>query len=176
MAELKKRFPADMAYNLSRHDAPRHCGRPRTLITLLEAFVLVVLIVYLFLQTWRATLIPILTVPVSLIGVFALFPLLGFSINTLSLFGLVLAVGFVVDDAIVVVEAVERHIEEGMTAKEATQKAMGEVSGPGHCDRPEHVRRVQYLWRSFLGLAASINSSRSRSPDRSSSPHSWRSP
>ena len=89
-----------------------------------------VLVVFLFLQTWRATLIPILTVPVSLIGVFALFPLLGFSINTLSLFGLVLAVGFVVDDAIVVVEAVERHIEEGMTARDATGKAIDEVKGP----------------------------------------------
>ncbi len=88
--------------------------------TLVEAIVLVVLVVFLFLQSWRATLIPLLTVPVSLIGAFAVFPLLGFSVNTLSLFGLVLAIGLVVDDAIVVVEAVEHHIEEGMAPREAT--------------------------------------------------------
>ena len=91
---------------------------------------LVILVVFLFLQGWRATLIPALAVPVSLIGTFAVFPLLGFSINTLSLFGLVLAIGLVVDDAIVVVEAVERHIEEGLAPKEAAIQAMGEVSGP----------------------------------------------
>ena len=89
-----------------------------------------VLVVYVFLQGWRATLIPLLAVPVSLIGTFMVFPLLGFSINTLSLFGLVLAIGLVVDDAIVVVEAVERHIEEGMTPRDAALKAMEEVSGP----------------------------------------------
>ena len=88
------------------------------------------LVVFVFLQSWRATLIPLLTVPVSLIGAFAVFPLLGFSINTLSLFGLVLAIGLVVDDAIVVVEAVEHHIEEGMSPREATLKAMAEVHGP----------------------------------------------
>src|SRR5690242_13347530 len=88
------------------------------------------LVFFLFLQGWRATLIPLLAVPVSLVGTFAVFPLLGFSINTLSLFGLVLAIGLVVDDAIVVVEAVEHHIEEGMSPKEATLKAMEEVSGP----------------------------------------------
>ena len=86
--------------------------------------------VYIFLQGWRATLIPLLAVPVSLIGTFAVFPLLGFSINTLSLFGLVLAIGLVVDDAIVVVEAVEHHIEEGMSPRDAAIKAMEEVSGP----------------------------------------------
>ena len=86
--------------------------------------------VYLFLQGWRATLIPLLAVPVSLIGTFVFFPLFGFSINTLSLFGLVLAIGLVVDDAIVVVEAVERHIEEGLAPKEAALKAMEEISGP----------------------------------------------
>ena len=85
------------------------------------------LVVFIFLQSWRATLIPLLTVPVSLIGAFAVFPLLGFSINTLSLFGLVLAIGLVVDDAIVVVEAVEHHIEEGMSPRDATFKAMSEV-------------------------------------------------
>src|SRR5204862_867796 len=98
--------------------------------TLVEALVLVILVVYLFLQGWRATLIPLLAVPVSLIGTFALFPLLGFSINTLSLFGLVLAIGIVVDDAIVVVEAVEHHIEHGLQPREATIKAMEQVSGP----------------------------------------------
>ena len=86
--------------------------------------------VFIFLQGWRATLIPLLAVPVSLVGTFMLFPLFGFSINTLSLFGLVLAIGLVVDDAIVVVEAVEHHIEHGMSPKEATLKAMEEVSGP----------------------------------------------
>ena len=98
--------------------------------TLLEALGLVVLVVYIFLQGWRATLIPLLAVPVSLIGTFAVFPLLGFSINTLSLFGLVLAIGLVVDDAIVVVEAVERHIEEGHDAARRGAQGDGEVSGP----------------------------------------------
>src|SRR5512136_1477814 len=98
--------------------------------TLFEAILLVILVVFLFLQGWRATLIPLLAVPVSLVGTFMLFPLFGFSINTLSLFGLVLAIGLVVDDAIVVVEAVEHHIEPGMSPKEATFKAMEEVSGP----------------------------------------------
>ena len=98
--------------------------------TLLEALALVVLVVFIFLQGWRATLIPLCAVPVSLIGTFVLFPLFGFSINTLSLFGLVLAIGLVVDDAIVVVEAVEHHIEEGMSPREATLKAMEEVAGP----------------------------------------------
>src|SRR5271170_2289518 len=85
--------------------------------TLLIAIVLVILVVYIFLQGWRATLIPLLAVPVSLVGTFLFFPLFGFTINTLSLFGLVLAIGLVVDDAIVVVEGVERHIEEGMNSK-----------------------------------------------------------
>ena len=97
---------------------------------LVEAMVLVILVVFIFLQGWRATLIPLLAVPVSLIGTFVVFPMLGFSINTLSLFGLVLAIGLVVDDAIVVVEAVEHHIEHGMTPHDATVKAMEEVSGP----------------------------------------------
>lgn len=98
--------------------------------TLFEALVLVIIVVYLFLQSWRATLIPLLAVPVALIGTFAFFPLFGFSINTLSLFGLVLAVGLVIDDAIVVVEAVEHHIEKGLSPKDAALKAMEEVSGP----------------------------------------------
>src|SRR5450631_1811325 len=110
--------------------APVKAGIQEILITLFEAIGLVVLVVFIFLQSWRATLIPLLTVPVSLVGVFAVFPLLGFSINTLSMFGLVLAVGIVVDDAIVVVEAVERHIEEGLSPRRAAHMAMNEVSGP----------------------------------------------
>src|SRR6202041_3256404 len=98
--------------------------------TLLEAILLVVLVVFVFLQSWRATLIPLLTVPVSLVGAFAVFPLLGFSINTLSLFGLVLAIGLVVDDAIVVVEAVEHHMEHGLSPRDASFKAMEQVSSP----------------------------------------------
>ena len=98
--------------------------------TLLIAIVLVIIVVYIFLQGWRATLIPLLAVPVSLVGTFVFFPVFGFSINTLSLFGLVLAIGLVVDDAIVVVEAVEHHIEEGMSPKDATFKAMEEISAP----------------------------------------------
>jgi HAE1 family hydrophobic/amphiphilic exporter-1 len=105
-------------------------GMKEILVTLLIAIVLVILVVYLFLQDWRATLIPLLAVPVSLVGTFILFPLFGFSINTLSLFGLVLAIGLVVDDAIVVVEGVQRHIEEGLSPKDAAQKAMEELSGP----------------------------------------------
>ena len=98
--------------------------------TLFEAMLLVILVVFIFLQNWRATLIPLIAVPVSLIGTFAVFPLLGFSINTLSLFAFVLAIGLVVDDAIVVVEAVEQHIERGLAPRQATIQAMQEVSGP----------------------------------------------
>jgi HAE1 family hydrophobic/amphiphilic exporter-1 len=105
-------------------------GIKEVLKTLYEALILVIIVVFIFLQGWRATLIPALAVPVSLIATFAFFPLLGFSINTIALMGLVLAIGLVVDDAIVVVEAVEHHIEKGLSPKEATQKAMEEVSGP----------------------------------------------
>ena len=98
--------------------------------TLVEALILVILVVFIFLQDWRATLIPLLTVPVSLIGTFIFFPLLGFSVNVLSLLGMVLAIGLVVDDAIVVVEAVMHEIEQGFSPKEATRKAMKEVAGP----------------------------------------------
>src|ERR1700685_4450016 len=131
MAQMKQRFPEDMDYAISLDQtAPVRAGMKEILWTLLIAIVLVILVVYLFLQDWRATLIPLLAVPVSLVGTFVLFPLFGFSINTLSLFGLVLAIGLVVDDAIVVVEGVERHIEEGMTPKNAALKAMEELSGP----------------------------------------------
>src|SRR3984893_8039587 len=131
MEDLKQRFPADFDYAIGL-DTTRSVteGISEIVQTLLIAIVLVILVVFIFLQNWRATLIPMIAVPVSLIGTFAAFPLLGFSINTLSLFALVLAIGLVVDDAIVVVEAVEHHIEEGMSPREATLKAMQEVSGP----------------------------------------------
>src|SRR5215471_16442982 len=131
MAELKTRFPQDVDYAIVL-DTTRSVvqGIKEIILTLLIAIALVILVVYLFLQGWRATLIPLLAVPVSLVGTFVFFPLFGFSVNTLSLFGLVLAIGLVVDDAIVVVEAVERHIEDGMTPKAAAFKAMEEISGP----------------------------------------------
>src|SRR6202023_1526763 len=131
MAEMKQRFPQDMDYAISLDQTSAVTeGMKEILVTLLIAIVLVILVVYLFLQDWRATLIPLLAVPVSLIGTFILFPLFGFSINTLSMFGLVLAIGLVVDDAIVVVEGVQRHIEEGLNPKDAARKAMEELSGP----------------------------------------------
>ncbi len=131
MEELKQRFPADLDYAVSL-DTTLAVSRGIHEIseTLIIALVLVILVVFVFLQGWRAVLIPLAAVPVSLIGTFAFFPLFGFSINTLSLFGLVLAVGLVVDDAIVVVEASERHIDEGLEPKEAVTKAMDEVAGP----------------------------------------------
>src|SRR5438034_266683 len=131
MEDLKKRFPQDLDYTVSLDTTLAvTAGIDEIVKTLFEALALVIIVVFIFLQNWRATLIPLLVVPVSLVGTFAIFPLLGFSINTLSLFGLVLAIGLVVDDAIVVVEAVERHIEEGMAPREATLQAMEEVSGP----------------------------------------------
>jgi HAE1 family hydrophobic/amphiphilic exporter-1 len=131
MAELEERFPNDMEldYALDTTSAVSE-GINEIMHTLFEAVLLVIIVVFLFLQDWRATLIPLLTVPVSLIGTFILFPLFGFSINVLSLLGLVLAIGLVVDDAIVVVEAVMHHIEHGLSPKEATSKAMKEVAGP----------------------------------------------
>ena len=131
MEGMRGRFSQDVDFRYTLDTtAPVSEGIKEILKTLAEAMVLVILVVYLFLQNWRATLIPMLAVPVSLIGTFAVFPLLGFSVNTLSLFGLVLAIGLVVDDAIVVVEAVEQHIEHGLSPREATLKAMKEVSGP----------------------------------------------
>src|SRR6266568_2116475 len=131
LAELSKRFPADMQYHIPYDSTEAvSAGLHEIEITLFESLVLVILVVYIFLQGWRAALIPLAAVPVSLVGTFIIFPMLGFSINTLSLFGLVLAIGLVVDDAIVVVEAVEHHIEEGLDPKSATEKAMTEVGGP----------------------------------------------
>jgi HAE1 family hydrophobic/amphiphilic exporter-1 len=131
LKELSTRFPDDVAYTVSLDTTLAvQQGIHEIVETLLEAVLLVLLVVFVFLQSWRATLIPLLTVPVSLIGAFAVFPLLGFSVNTLSLFGLVLAIGLVVDDAIVVVEAVEHHIEHGMSPRDATVRAVHEVTGP----------------------------------------------
>jgi len=131
MRDLAQRFPNDLTYEISLDTTLAVTEGVNEIVhTLLEAVVLVVLVVFVFLQSFRATLIPVLTVPVSLIATFAVFPLLGFSINTLSLLGLVLAIGIVVDDAIVVVEAVMHHIERGLSPREATNKAMREVSGP----------------------------------------------
>ena len=129
MVELSKRFPAGVEYRIA-HDTTQFIRESihEVAVTLLQAMVLVVLVVVLFLQNWRASLIPLLAVPVSLIGTFAAMTALGFSINNLTLFGLVLAIGIVVDDAIVVVENVERHIAEGLSPVEATKKAMEEVS------------------------------------------------
>ncbi len=131
LAEQKQRLPQGIDYTVTL-DTTRAVseGIKEIVKTLFIAILLVILVVYIFLQGWRATLIPLLAVPVSLVGTFTLFPVFGFSINTLSLFGLVLAIGLVVDDAIVVVEAVERHIEEGMSSKDATFKAMEEISAP----------------------------------------------
>ncbi len=131
MEELKGRFPADLDYTVVLDTSlPVTEGIREIVTTLVEAMILVVLVVFVVLQNLRATLIPMIAVPVSLIGTFAVFPLLGFSINTLSLFAFVLAIGLVVDDAIIVVEAVEHHIEEGMSPRDATIQAMKEVSGP----------------------------------------------
>src|SRR6202035_4100664 len=131
METFKQRFPPGLDYVVSLDTTqPVTAGIQEMIKTLIEALGLVILVVYLFLQSWRATLIPLLAVPVSLVGTFILFPFLGFSINTLSLFGLVLAIGLVVDDAIVVVEAVERFIQEGLPPKEATLRAMKEITGP----------------------------------------------
>ncbi|HEV2990150.1 MAG TPA: efflux RND transporter permease subunit, partial [Candidatus Angelobacter sp.] len=131
LAEERQRLPQGVDYGIAL-DTTRAVseGIKEIVQTLMIAIALVIIVVYIFLQGWRATLIPLLAVPVSLVGTFVLFPVFGFSINTLSLFGLVLAIGLVVDDAIVVVEAVEHHIEEGMSPKEATFKAMEEISGP----------------------------------------------
>jgi hydrophobic/amphiphilic exporter-1 (mainly G- bacteria), HAE1 family len=131
MDELSVNFPPGMQYEVTLDTTlPIEESISEIVHTLVEAVILVILVVFIFLQNWRATLIPLLTVPVSLISTFIIFPMLGFSINTLSLLGMVLAIGIVVDDAIVVVEAVMHHIEHGMSPKEATFQAMKEVSGP----------------------------------------------
>lgn len=131
IARLKKNFPKDVDYSIV-YDPTTFVRQSieKVVHTLLEAVALVVLVVIVFLQTWRASIIPLLAVPVSIVGTFAIMHMFGFSINALTLFGLVLAIGIVVDDAIVVVENVERNIESGLAPREATYKAMEEVSGP----------------------------------------------
>ena len=131
MDSLKEKFPEGLDYvtSLDTTEAVRE-GVKEIIITLFEALALVILVVFIFLQSFRATLIPLLAVPVSLVGTFMIFPILGFSVNTLSLFGLVLAIGIVVDDAIVVVEAVEQKIEQGLSSKDAAIQAMKEVTSP----------------------------------------------
>src|SRR5687767_7728976 len=131
MKRSKELFPADLDYKIVYDTTPAVEASIESIVhTFVEAIILVTLVVFVFLQNFRATIIPLLTVPVSLIGTFIFFPLLGFSVNTLSMFGLVLAIGIVVDDAIVVVEAVMHHIEHGMTPRDATFQAMKEVSAP----------------------------------------------
>jgi HAE1 family hydrophobic/amphiphilic exporter-1 len=129
--ELSHNFPPGLQYEIPLDTTKAvTAGIHEIVTTLVISLLLVILVVYVFLQGWRATLIPLMAVPVSLIGTFILFPMLGFSINTLSLFGLVLAIGLVVDDAIIVVEAVEHHIDEGMSPHDASVRAMEEVGGP----------------------------------------------
>ena len=137
-------FPPGVGYNIV-YDPTRfvQTSIEKVVQTLIEAVLLVVLVVIVFLQTWRASIIPLLAVPVSIVGTFAFLLLLGYSINTLTLFGLVLAIGIVVDDAIVVVENVERNIEGGLTPHDATVKAMQEVSGPDHRHRAGALRGVR---------------------------------
>jgi multidrug efflux pump len=131
MEEARKSFPAGIDYVVPYNSTMFvRAAIKDVLVTLLEAIGLVILVVFIFLQNWRATLIPLLTVPVAVVGTFVLFPILGFSINITSMFGLVLAIGIVVDDAIVVAEAVQRHIDDGMSPREATVRAMSEVSAP----------------------------------------------
>lgn len=131
LKELKKSFPEDLDYVISLDMTPFIRESINEVIrTLIEAIVLVAIVVLLFLQNWRSALIPLVAVPVAVVGTFAAMAMIGFSLNNLTLFGLVLAIGIVVDDAIVVVEAVEHHIEEGMTPRQAAHKAMDEVSGP----------------------------------------------
>jgi HAE1 family hydrophobic/amphiphilic exporter-1 len=129
--QAEDRFPPDMSYDITLDSTlPIKASMSEIVHTLVEAVILVLLVVYIFLQSFRATLIPMCTVPVSLLGAFIMFPVLGFSVNVLTMFGLVLAIGIVVDDAIVVVEAVQHHIEHGKSPEEATRQAMKEVSGP----------------------------------------------
>src|SRR5207302_10090424 len=131
MQQLKKSFPEDLEYAISLDMTPFIKESIREVIrTLFLAVLLVAGVVLLFLQHWRSALIPLVAVPVAIVGTFAVMAAIGFSLNNLTLFGLVLAIGIVVDDAIVVVEAIEHHIEEGMTPRQAAHKAMDEVSGP----------------------------------------------
>src|SRR5205085_8270586 len=129
--ELKKSFPDDLEYSISLDMTPFiQESIDEVVRTLVEAIILVAIVVLVFLQNWRSAIIPLVAVPVAIVGTFAAMAAIGFSLNTLTMFGLVLAVGIVVDDAIVVVEAVERHIEEGLSPRAAAHQAMSEVPGP----------------------------------------------
>ena len=160
MKEMKARFPDDLDYVVSLDTTLAvTAGIEEIVKTLFEALVLVIIVVFIFLQGFRATLIPLLAVPVSLVGTFAMFPLLGFSINTLSLFGLVLAIGLVVDDAIVVVEAVEHHIERGTAAARGHPQGHGGSVGPGGGHRPDPHRGVRARRRSSRASPGGCTSS-----------------
>src|SRR5271157_4465057 len=131
MKELRDRFPEGIEYRIVYDTTPFISESVNEVFyTLRDAVLLVALVVLAFLQNWRSALIPLIAVPVAIIGTFAAMAVMGFSLNTLSLFGLVLAIGIVVDDAIVVVEATEHHIEQGMTPRAAAHQAMSEVSSP----------------------------------------------
>src|SRR5438874_1168649 len=131
MEELKGRFPSGVSYDIVYDTTPFIQESVNEVFTALrDAVILVAVVVLVFLQGWRAAIIPLVAVPVAIVGTFAAMAAVGFSLNTLTLFGLVLAVGIVVDDAIVVVEAVERHIEDGLAPRQAAHKAMDQVSGP----------------------------------------------
>ena len=144
MEELKTRFPDGLDYQIVYDTTPFIRESVNEVFkTLRDAVILVAIVVLVFLQNWRAALIPLVAVPVAIVGTFAVMAALGFSLNNLSLFGLVLAIGIVVDDAIVVVENVERWLEQGLPPREAARKAMDEVTGPGHRRGPGAVRRVR---------------------------------
>src|SRR5262249_51639475 len=131
MAELKKRFPKDLDYRIVYDTTPFVSQSIEEVFhALRDAIILVAIVVLVFLQDWKAMILPMIDVPVSLIGAFAVMAVMGFTLNTLTLFGLVLAIGIVVDDAIVVLENIETHIAKGVDARTATIKAMGEVTGP----------------------------------------------
>ena len=158
--ELSTYFPTDMAYEIVYDTTPAvEASIEAILHTLVEAFILVSLVVFVFLQSFRATIIPLLTVPVSLIGTFIFFPLLGFSINTLTMFGLVLAIGIVVDDAIVVVEAVMHHIEHGKSPQRRDRPGdEGGVRARWWRSR-SFSRRCSSRWRCWAGSPAGCTSS-----------------
>ena len=166
MAELAKKFPSDMRYNIPLDTTKAvTAGIHEIVVTLFIALALVIFVVYIFLQSWRATIIPLMAVPVSLIGTFIIFPALGFSINTLSLFGLVLAIGLVVDDAIIVVEAVEHLIDTGLDPRDATITAMKRSAVPSSPSPSSSPPSSFPLRPSPASPAASISSS--PSPSRS---------
>ena len=151
MEHAKSLFPPDLDYKIVYDTTPAVEASIHEIVkTFVEALILVTLVVFIFLQNIRATIIPLITVPVSLIGTFIFFPLLGFSLNTLSMFGLVLAIGIVVDDAIVVVEAVIHHIEHGLDAEGSHRQSHRGSNATGHRDRPDPlcgVRSRGFHWR-----------------------------